>query len=472
MYHAKNLIGGKLVDQGVSAEVINPATENPCGTQLKATPAMAEQALLAAEAAGRTYGRCSINTRASLIRALRDRIIAKKETIIEVLIAETGKTYDNADYDFTMLADCLMFFVEEVKRHYGVTIPDYDDAYFNYLQHEPVGVVAAFLAWNFPLLNLGYKLGPILASGCTCVIKPSAETPLATALVGEIFADCEFPAGTVNIVLGKSSEIGYTIAHSKIPRLLTMIGSTRGGRQLIENSVSSIKRFSLELGGNAPVIVYDDTDVEEAAQATCDLKFSNAGQICVAPNRVFVHERVYDGFIGAARRIAESYRPGSGRTSGPTIQPVVSKPALDRLLGSIESSVKGGAKIVAGGGRMKSPGYFLSPTILDNVATSMDICTGEIFGPVMPVVRFGDRDDILAVANESEAGLAAYLFTNRNDRVMEAASRLQYGSIIVNGVHYSIQLPHGGLKQSGFGKDISYLCLDDYFDIKRVSIRR
>ncbi|MEK6795393.1 MAG: aldehyde dehydrogenase family protein [Spirochaetota bacterium] len=472
MFHAKNLIHGTLIESGNPAPVINPATEAPCGTQEKASIALADEALLAAKNAFPVYSHLSINERASLIMTLREKIISRKEGIIDLLVAETGKTNENAGYDFSMLVDCLAFFIEEVKRHYAKSIPDYDNKFFNQLVYEPTGVVAAFLAWNFPLLNLGYKLGPILASGCTCVIKPSAETPLATALVGELIAETAFPAGTVNIVLGESTDIGYALAHSNIPRLLTMIGSTYGGMKLIENSTSSVKRFSLELGGNAPVIVFDDADVNTAVEAIVDLKFSNAGQICVAPNRVFVHEKVYASFLSKAKRLAEAYTPGSGACKAPAIQPVISKRAFDRILASIDTSMKDGANLICGGTRMKKPGYFIAPTILETPSASMDICANEIFGPVMPIVRFTDTDDIFAVANECDAGLASYLFTDSNARIMDATERLLYGNICVNGVHYSIQLPHGGLKQSGYGKDIGHLCLDDYFDVKRVSVRR
>lgn len=471
MFHAKNLINGALI-AGDPAEVLNPAAETACGIQEKASPVMAEEALIAAKNAFPVYSRMSINERSSLIMSLREKIISRKKEIIDILVAETGKTDENAGYDFTMLVDCLAFFIEEVKRHYAKSIPDYDNKFFNHLVYEPTGVVAAFLAWNFPLLNLGYKLGPILASGCTCVIKPSVETPLATAYIGELIAGTAFPAGSVNIVLGESSEIGYTLAHSTIPRLLTMIGSTYGGMKLIENSTSSVKRFSLELGGNAPVIIFDDADVKKAAEAIVGLKFSNAGQICVAPNRVFVHDKVYALFLSEAKRLVEAYTPGSGAYRSPAIQPVISKRSFDRILASIDASVKSGAKLICGGKRIKSPGYFIAPTILETPNASMDICVNEIFGPVMPVVRFTDADDIFAIANESDAGLASYVFTDSNARIMEATERLQYGNICVNGGHYSIQLPHGGLKQSGFGKDISHLCLDDYFDIKRVSVRR
>ncbi|HBE04503.1 MAG TPA: NAD-dependent succinate-semialdehyde dehydrogenase [Spirochaetia bacterium] len=393
-----------------------------------------------------------------------------KKEIISLLISETGKTKENADYDFTMLTDCLSFYIEEVKRHYAEIIPDPNGRWFDYLSYEPVGVVGAFLAWNFPLLNLGYKLGPVLATGNTAVIKPSTQTPLATAFVGELFSQCGFPSGTINIILGGGEPLYRALAESTVPRLLTMIGSTQGGMAMIKNSLTNIKRYSVELGGNAPVIVFEDADLTLAAKSIAELKFSNAGQICVAPNRVFVHASRYEGFIAQTKDIAQTYKPlGEG---APEIQPVNSEKALTRILASVSSSITHGAKIVCGGKRIPRKGYFIEPTIIRDASAQMSICEEEIFGPVMPIVSFTDNNTIFDAANNNNAGLSAYVFTENLSRALSAVRELQFGNIIVNGIRYAIELPHGGLKQSGYGKDASRHALGEYYDIKRISIRK
>jgi acyl-CoA reductase-like NAD-dependent aldehyde dehydrogenase len=465
-----SLINGKLVATDRIHAVINPATGEPCGNIALADATMAKAALIAAENASKTYSKLSINQRAALIGQLKKLLLEHQTPIVELLIAETGKTTGIAEYDFNMLVDCLDYFIEEVKRKNETIIPDYDGNGFHYLKHSPVGVVAAFLAWNFPLLNLGYKLGPILATGNCSIIKPAQLTPLSTAYVGELIQQCDFPDGTVNILLGSAAELSKTICSSPIPRLLTMIGSTPAGLQMVADSTTSIKRFSLELGGNAPVIVFEDADIDSAVNQLVDLKFSNAGQICVAPNRIFIHEKIYDKFISKITNLVTSYRNGSGDDSGNILSPVISERSLERLISLVDKAVADGAKLITGGKRADRKGFFLEPTLLVDATTEMALFTEEIFGPIIALMPFNDDIDIFEVANDTDAGLSAYVFTDNRHHITTAQERLQYGNILINKVVYSIQLPHGGLKQSGFGKDISHLTLDDLYDIKRISI--
>ena len=467
----KSLIGGKLLESEKKINVINPADESVAGEVFFCNENMINSALEAAKNAFEIYSKMTILEKEKLIIEFKEKILSNKKTIIDLLISETGKTIDNATYDFGMLTDCLSFFVEEVKRHYAETIPDYDNKYFNYLKYSPVGVVGAFLAWNYPLLNLGYKLGPILASGNTCVIKPSISTPLATSFIGELFNEIDFPKGTLNIIIC-DGKMGSIVCKSKIPRLLTVIGSTTAGEELISNSTTSIKRFSLELGGNAPVIVFKDADINEAANEIVSLKFNNAGQICVAPNRILLHESIHDEFVDKAINIAKSYKLGSGYDKGNILSPVISEEALNRILNVINDAEKNGAKVLYGGKRANRKGYFIEPTILINVRPDMDIFKKEIFGPVVAIMKFKDEEDIFNIANNTDAGLAAYIFTKNINKILEAEERILSGNILINGVHYSIQLPHGGLKQSGYGKDVSHLSLEDFFDVKRISIKR
>jgi acyl-CoA reductase-like NAD-dependent aldehyde dehydrogenase len=455
--------------------VFNPATGQEIGQVTACQAEQANQALNAAKMAATTWGVTSINERAALIEAYKKKLLEKKQEIVDLLVLETGKVAGNADYDFTMLVDCLSFHVEEVRRHMGAVIPSPDGGALSYTKYTPVGVVVAVLTWNFPLLNLAYKIGPILATGCTCVLKPSEMTPLATSLCVSLLSEVGFPPGVVNLVNGTGLDLLEPLCASKVPRLLTTIGSTALGRRMIGCSATSIKRFSLELGGDAPVLVFPDADLDAAVADIVGLKFANAGQICVSPNRVFVHASVYEAFLDKAKEIAAKYVFGSGSDhgdKGEVLQPVASEETLSRLLGMVQDAKAKGARVLCGGEREGIPGYFMQPTILADVNNDMACQQTEIFGPIMPVRAFSDDDDVFALANESEYGLSSYVYTNSLRTTMQAEEKLMTGNVCVNGVHYSIELPHGGIKQSGNGKDISHLSLHDYYDIRRITLKR
>lgn len=320
-----------------------------------------------------------------------------------------------------------------------------------------------------------YKLGPILASGCTCVIKPSEVTPLATSRAVELIAGTGIPPGVVNLVNGTGLATLEPLCSSPIPRLLTTIGSTVMGRRMMAYGATSIKRFSLELGGDAPVLVFADADLDAAVADIVGLKFANGGQICVSPNRVYVEEPVYLKFLELAAAKATKYGFGAGSdeiTNPDTLQPVVSEEALARLLGLVKDATEKGARVVHGGGKVDRPGYFLEPTILADVDPTMACGCTEIFGPILPVQSFKTADEAFAAANKSELGLSGYVYTGSLATALRAENELICGNVLINGAHYSIELPHGGLKQSGYGKDISHLCLRDYLDVRRISIKR
>jgi acyl-CoA reductase-like NAD-dependent aldehyde dehydrogenase len=458
---------------GGTIRVINPATETVAGEVSAANRAQALDALGAAEAGFKPWSNMSINQRGEWIRRLAAAIEAEKQTILDLLMAETGKPLDNAEYDYGMLIQCLNYFPEEAKRLNGSILPDYDGNFRHLIQYRPLGVVVGYLAWNFPLLNLGYKLGPALASGCSCVLKPSSKTPLATLYIGIIAEKIGFPAGVFNIVAGSGQEIGDAWNTSSVPKMITLIGSSETGRELIRQSATSIKHFSLELGGNAPFIVMKDADLDNAAKQLVDLKFTNAGQVCVSPNRVYVHRDVHDAFLSAVTDRAEQIRLGAGREPGAQMGPLISAGDRERVLRLIESAVAQGAKLIIGGRAPVSPakGYYLLPTVIDQVTPVMDICREEIFGPVLTVQSFTERDEVVNLANDTPYGLAAYLFTESLKDAFELAERLEAGSVSVNEPYYAVHLPHGGLKESGIGKDCSKYSLEEYYTVRRLSIR-
>lgn len=454
------LIGGaeKVTDKFI--QVINPATGDKLAVVPEIDERLIDEALNAAEAGFQVWRRKSPAQRKQLILAYADVLEDHRDRLISLLREETGKPKDNAEYDFGMLVTCLRFFVEEYERLDQPVLHDPDGRFLHYVLRQPLGVAVGLLAWNFPLLNIGYKLGPALAAGCSAIMKPSHLTPLASLEVAHLAKEAGIPDGVINVITSSDHEVLKSLLKSDVPSLVTMIGSTRGGREVMASSCSSVKRFSVELGGNAPVLVYPDADVVQAANRVVDLKFTNTGQVCVSPNRCFVHEAVYDEFIAAAKERASSVEMG----------PLMTDDARQNALSLVDSAVSKGAKIVCGGKAVKRKGFFMEPTILQDVQRSMDVSCQEIFGPVLPVLKFSDADDEIALANDTEFGLAAYVFTSNVSKALRAAREIEAGSVCVNEAHYSVQLPHGGLKQSGVGKDCSRYSLEEYLTVKRVSI--
>jgi acyl-CoA reductase-like NAD-dependent aldehyde dehydrogenase len=466
-------INGKTIDgSGKLNHVINPATEELVGSFHAADATAAKDALVAADAAFPQWSRLSQVERDAWILKLKEALLAKKNDVIDVLMAETGKPLSNAEYDFGMLIQCLEYFPEEAKRLSGKIIEDSTNSYRNLVIHQPLGVIVGYLAWNFPLLNVGYKLGPVLASGCTCILKPSTKTPLSTMMVGSIAESIGFPAGVINILAGSHSEIAPVLNTSEITKMITLIGSSRAGREIIRESANSIKRYSLELGGNAPAIIMTDADIQAAAASLCGLKFDNAGQICVNVNRTFVHESVYEDFVSLAKKHADAVKLGWGREEGAMMGPMISKADQRRMGELVEDAVSKGAKIVSGGhaADLEKGNYFL-PTVLVDVTEKMKVYSEEIFGPILPILKFNDSDDMIARANDTEYGLASYLFTKDYQKIFTIGEGLKFGSVCVNGVFFAVNLPHGGVKESGIGKDCSSYSLEEYYYIKRISIK-
>ncbi|MBM4090786.1 MAG: aldehyde dehydrogenase family protein [Planctomycetes bacterium] len=466
------LVGGQRVRTAGTFPVTNPATEETIAEAPEVDRQTVQQALEAARDSFQTWSRMPLSQRQPIIFKYAELLEQNRDRLIDLLIAETGKPIDNAEYDFGMLTTCLRFICEEAARVRQEVIPDPDGRFLHYTLRQPLGVVVGYLAWNFPLLNLGYKLGPVLAAGCTAVIKPSRLTPLATLACADLLIDAGLPPGVVNVITGTDYGVTDALLESPIPAMFTMIGSTDAGVGAMRAACTNVKHFSVELGGNAPVIVYDDADIEAAATNIVGLKFANTGQVCVSPNRCFVHEAVYEAFLESARMQALDITLGAGRGASPRMGPMLTAKDRDRVLGLVEAAVRDGAQIVCGGKNPAQParGFFLEPTILRNVTPGMRLSCDEIFGPVLPVIRFTDNDDVIAMANDTQYGLAAYVYTTNLSRGLRAASEVQAGSVCVNEVHYAVRLPHGGLKQSGVGKDCSHYSIDEYLTLKRVSI--
>ncbi|MDO7085185.1 aldehyde dehydrogenase family protein [Pseudocolwellia sp. AS88] len=468
----KMIINGELVSSSSTFTVINPDNEQTVAQVPQIEAQQIQDVLLAAEQGFNAWSKVSIANREKLILAYADLLEQHKDEIVDILISESGKPADNAEYDFGMLINCLRFFVEEAKRVEQPVIIDPDGRFHHYIQRQPIGVAVGYLAWNFPLLNFGYKLAPVLASGCSSIIKPSQVTPLATLRCAELALEIAFPAGVINVITSNDYDVTNPLLTSHVPALFTMIGSTNSGVKAMQMACTSVKHFSVELGGNAPVIVYDDAEVKKAAHSIIDLKYGNSGQVCVSPNRCFVHESVYQEFITEAKAHAEGLVLGAGRGEGRRMGPVINEKERGRILSLVDDAVAQGATLTLGGKipASKAKGYYMEPTILTDVTVDMSVARNEIFGPVLPVIPFSDADDIIALANDCEYGLSAYVYTTNLKRAMQAANEIQAGSVCINEVHYAVHLPHGGLKQSGVGKDCSRYSLEEYLTNKRVSI--
>ena len=454
------LIGAERVDSSKPIEVLNPRSEASIGEVFEGTAEQMDDALLAASDGFVVWSKMSPAKRRTIILRYTELLEKHQERLIDLLMQETGKPRENAAYDFGMLTTCLRFFVEEAERVDQPVLHDPDGRFLHYVQRQPLGVTVGFLAWNFPLLNLGYKLGPVLASGCSCILKPSELTPLASLEAVYLAAEAGIPAGVINMVTGSDYSSTNRLLESSVPAMVTMIGSTRGGLEVMGASCTSIKHFSVELGGNSPVLVYDDADVQAAAEKVIGLKFVNTGQVCVSPNRCYVHASVYEEFVQAAAACAVGVEMG----------PMITAEARDRVFEKVDEAVQAGATLVCGGSRVDGTGYFMEPTILRDVDAQMRVACEEVFGPVLSIIPFTDEDDEIALANKTSCGLAAYVFTKGLSRGLRAAEGIEAGSVCVNEPHYGVQLPHGGLKQSGVGKDCSRYSLEEYLTLKRVSV--
>ncbi len=474
--YKKMYIDGALVDaiSGERSDVICPATGETIAEIAKAGKEDAEKVLLAAQKGFKYWSGLSLEERTVWMDKLRLAILEKEEELRTAMVYEMGKTYGGGKEDIDRIVEALEWYPAAMKNTREELIPDYENTHTHKMISKPAGVVVAYLAWNFPILNIGYKIGPVLASGCSLIIKPSEISPLSAYLIGEILNDINFPPGVVNIIEGPSEIVAKTMTSSTIPAVITMIGSTTTAKKIIAESTTSIKRFGLELGGNAPFIVFEDADFDKALDLAIALRFGNSGQVCVAANRIFVHASIHDKFLKAYIKKASELKIGLGTKDNPDIfmGPMASRKGRDRMFLLIEDAVDKGATLEVGGeipSNLPEGGNWLAPTVLSGVSTDMKVFKEEIFGPVAGIMSFETDEEVLALANDTEYGLASYIFTNNHKRIAKFTEELDFGEVQINGVKYAIYLPHGGFKESGIGHDCSHLALDDYLVKKRVS---
>ncbi|TLX78474.1 NAD-dependent succinate-semialdehyde dehydrogenase [Labilibacter sediminis] len=474
--YQKLYIGGELIDSSeqFKADVICPATGESVAVVAEAGKEDTERTIEAARKGFAYWSKLPLTERTEWMMKLRQAVLDNEDILRQAMVHEMGKTYEGAWEDIEAVVNGLEWYPNAMKNLRDEQIPDYEGTHTHKMVHQPAGVAVAYLAWNFPLLNVGFKLGPALAAGCSLIIKPSSLSPLSAYLLGKIMHDINFPAGVVNIIAGSIDNVADILTKSKKTNVLTMIGSTQTGLRVIADSTTSIKKLSMELGGNSPFIVFEDADFDTALDLAIGLKFGNSGQICVAANRIFVHDSIYDKFLTAYVERAKALKLGFGKEEQPDMGPVVTLKDRDRMFDLVNDAVSKGA-VVETGAKIpegKEKGNWIEPTVLSNVNTDMRIAKEEIFGPVAALYKFSTDDDVLEMANDTEYGLASYIFTNNHARIERFSSELEFGEVQVNGVKYSIYLPHGGIKNSGIGYDCSHLALDDYLVKKRISIAK
>lgn len=472
-------MGGQYVDgKGKQIDVINPADSTVAGTFCSATKEQAEEALEIAQKAFKTWGKTPVMERCRLLSKFADLVEEHKDEISQLNSQETGKPYGEAYGDTGFCLNVLRFHAEEAKRVYGTTLNDYNSergSVYHMVEKRPVGVVVGHLAWNYPMYNAALKIGPVIGSGCTAVLKPSSQTPLATLLLGKLIKEAGIPDGVINILAGSSSELGHTLNSSTIPRLIGLIGSTDTALQVMKDSATSVKRFSFELGGNAPTIVSESADLSAAADTISSMKMGNSGQMCVDHNRIYIHKSVYDKFFDLMFDRLKEYKVGQGADDGLVIGPMINQSAQKTMVSLVEDAVEKGARLVLGGkipdGKPEGSSFF-EPTLLLDCDRSMKVYQQEIFGPIAALSKYSDYDEILSEAADTDGGLSSYLFSHDTKEIAKAVETFNSGEVLINvdGIGDVEFLPHCGIGNSGLGCDNSLWSLEEYFDLKRVKI--
>lgn len=454
-------------DDGKTFSVRNPATDEIITSVAECGTFETKRAIAAAQKAQMHWNKKSAKERAILLRAWFNLIMIHQEDLAKILTAEQGKPLSEAMGEIAYGANYIEWFAEEAKRIYGDTIPEPSDDKRLLCVKQPVGVVACITPWNFPNAMLARKIAPALAAGCTVVCKPANETPLSALALAELAERAGIPAGVINIVAGKTIPIGKQLTSNPIVRKLTFTGSTAIGKLLMSQCAQTVKRTSMELGGNAPFIVFDDADLDAAVEGLMVSKFRNAGQTCVCSNRIFVQESIYDAFTNKLISAVSLLKVGVGTENDVSIGPLIHKAAADNVISLIEDATNQGATVVYGGKRSTHGTNFIEPTVLTNVTDDMRVSCEEIFGPIAPIIKFTDEHEVIQRANDSEVGLACYFYSRDIGRVWRVSEALEYGMVGINeGIISNEMAPFGGIKESGQGREGSKYGLDDYLEIK------
>ncbi|MFY0642316.1 MAG: NAD-dependent succinate-semialdehyde dehydrogenase [Bermanella sp.] len=458
-------------DSGKTFAVVNPATGEEIAQVADSGQAETLRAIEAAKAAMPAWKAEPAKVRAAILEKWHDLVMTNQADLAKLMTLEQGKTLAESTGEVAYGASFIKWFAEESKRIYGDVLQGTPDRRGIVIK-QPVGIVGAITPWNFPNAMITRKAAPALAVGCAMVLKPAAETPLSALALAELAKQAGLPDGLFNVVVGTDAPaIGGELTSNPDVKKVTFTGSTPVGKLLMKQCAETVKRTSMELGGNAPVIVFDDADLDAAVQGALVSKYRNSGQTCICSNRLIVQEGIYDAFVEKFTQAVNNFNFGNGLEDGITHGPVITEKAMNDIHEKVESAIAQGAKVVAGGKPKGGNGYFYEPTILTNVDSSMRVFREEIFGPVAPIFKFKTEQEAIEMANDTEFGLAAYFYSENLSRIWRVAESIDYGMVGVNETAISSEIiPFGGVKESGQGREGSKYGLDDYLEIKYICI--
>ncbi|WP_144170129.1 NADP-dependent succinate-semialdehyde dehydrogenase [Pseudomonas sp. Kh13] len=471
LFRQQAYINGEWLDadNGQTIKVTNPATGEVIGTVPKMGTAETRRAIEAADKALPAWRALTAKERSAKLRRWFELMIENQDDLARLMTTEQGKPLAEAKGEIAYAASFIEWFAEEAKRVYGDTIPGHQPDKRLIVIKQPIGVTAAITPWNFPAAMITRKAGPALAAGCTMVLKPASQTPYSALALVELAHRAGIPAGVLSVVTGSAGEVGGELTGNSLVRKLSFTGSTEIGRQLMEECAKDIKKVSLELGGNAPFIVFDDADLDKAVEGAIISKYRNNGQTCVCANRIYVQDGVYDAFAQKLAAAVAKLKIGNGLEEGTTTGPLIDGKAVAKVQEHIEDAVSKGAKVLSGGKIIE--GNFFEPTILVDVPKTAAVAKEETFGPLAPLFRFKDEAEVIAMSNDTEFGLASYFYARDMSRVFRVAEALEYGMVGINtGLISNEVAPFGGIKASGLGREGSKYGIEDYLEIKYLCI--
>jgi len=467
------LVGTRWIEADASTGIAvkNPATGELIGHVPKLGASETKEAIAAAAAAQKGWAARTAKERSAVLRKWFELMIDNKDDLGRILTMEQGKPLPEATGEIVYGASFVEWFAEEARRLYGDIVPGHQKDKRILVMKQPIGVVAAITPWNFPNAMITRKAGPAFAAGCAMVLKPASQTPFSAIAIAVLAERAGIPAGLFSVITGSAREIGAELTANPTVRKLTFTGSTEIGAELYKQCAPTIKKLGLELGGNAPFIVFDDADLDAAVEGALIAKFRNNGQTCVCANRIYVQDAVYDAFSEKLAAAVGKLRTGNGFDEGVTLGPLIDNAALEKVEEHVSDALKKGGRVVSGGKRHALGGTFYEPTVIADVTPDMAVAREETFGPVAPLFRFTDEDDVVAQANDTEFGLASYFYAKDLSRVFRVAEALEYGMVGVNtGLISTAEAPFGGVKLSGLGREGSRYGIEEFTEMKYVCL--
>ena len=463
----ESFIDGKFQSLGkLSFKVLNPANEEILSKVNDGGVLITKKAIKSSEIAFKSWSKLTAKSRSLYLENLNKLILDNKNELAKLITLECGKPINESIGEVLYGASFIKWFAEEGKRTYGEVIPTTHENKRMIVIKQPVGVVSAITPWNFPLAMITRKIAPALAAGCSVIVMPSYETPLTALYLANLTSKAGFPKGVINFIVGKDvSSMGKILCNSKIVKKISFTGSTRVGKILSKQSSSTLKKLSLELGGNAPVIVFDDADIDKAVDGTISSKFRNSGQTCVCVNRIFVHKKIHDKFVSKLIEKVKKLKIGNGMQKDTSIGPMINRSAIKKNIDLLNDSISKGGSVLTGGKIIKN--NFFEPTVIVNANMKMHFFKEEIFGPIAPIYKFENDKEVIEMANNTDYGLAAYFFSENISRCWKTAEKLEYGMIGINEGLISTEVaPFGGMKYSGYGREGSKYGILNYLEIK------